>query len=106
MNSCGDVFDIPTSTIVSTQTGIFADEIWFNPGDGRVYFGSFTGTPVVGALPPYPAIAGGLPWTGSFPTKFSHSVAADSVFNHIFVPVSNTGVLVFTDDHDFGGGPN
>jgi hypothetical protein len=52
-------------------------------------------------------IAGGLPWTGSFPTtKFSHSVAADSVFNHIFVPVSNTGVLVFTDDHDFGGGPN
>jgi hypothetical protein len=51
-------------------------------------------------------IAGGLPWTGSFPTKFSHSVAADSVFNHIFVPVSNTGVLAVTDDHDFGGGPN
>ena len=41
-----------------------------------------------------------------FPAKFSHSVAADSVLNHVFVPVSNTGALVFTDDHDFGGGPN
>ena len=106
VNSCGDVFDIATSTIVKTQTGIFADEIWYNSGDERVYFGSFTGTPVVGGLPPYDVIPGGLPWSGSFPTKFSHSVAADSVFNHVFVPVSNTGVLVFTDDHDFGGGPN
>lgn len=106
VNSCGDVFDIATSTIVKTQAGIFADEIWYNPGDERVYFGSFTATPVVGGLSPYDVIAGGLPWTGTFPTKFSHSVAADSIFNHIFVPVSNTGVLVFTDDHDFGGGPN
>ena len=106
MNSCGDVFDIGTSMIVKTQTGIFADEIWYNPGDERVYFGSFTSTPAASGLSPYDVIAGGLPWTGSFPTKFSHSVAADSIFNHIFVPVSNTGVLVFTDDHDFGGGPN
>jgi hypothetical protein len=105
VNSCGDVFDIGTETIVQTQSGIFADEIWYNPGDGRVYFGSFTSTPVVDGLPPYDVIPGGLPWTGSFPTHFSHSVAVDSVFNHSFVPVSNTGVLVFTDDHDYGQGP-
>lgn len=104
MNSCGDVLDIASGKVVQTQTGIAADEIWYNPGDERVYFGSFTGTPVVTALPPYMVIPGGLPWTGSFPTKFSHSVAVDPVFNHSFVPVSNTGVLVFTDDHDFGGG--
>ena len=50
VNSCGDVFDIATSTIVKTQTGIFADEIWYNPGDERVYFASFTDTPVVGGV--------------------------------------------------------
>lgn len=105
MNSCGDVFDIATSTIVKTQTGIIADEIWYNPGDERVYFGGITGSPVVEALPPYDLIPGGLPWTGTFPTHFSHSVAVDSIFNHSFVPVSNTGVLVFTDDHDYGEGP-
>jgi hypothetical protein len=106
MNSCGDVLDIASGTVVKTQTGILADEIWFNPGDERVYFGSFTTTPVVDGLPPYDVIPGGLPWMGTFPTKFSHSVAVDPVFNHSFVPVSNTGILVFTDDHDFGGGPN
>jgi len=103
VNSCGDVFDLSTHTVVKTQTGIFGDEIWYNSGDQRVYFGSFT--PVVDALPPYDVIPGGLPWTGSFPTHFSHSVAVDSVYNHSFVPVSNTGVLVFTDDHDYGRGP-
>ena len=105
VNSCGDVFDITTQTIVQTQTGIAADEIWYNPGDQRVYFGSFTSTPVVDGLAPYDVIAGGLPWAGSFPTHFSHSVAVDSVYNHSFVPVTNTGVLVFTDDHDYGQGP-
>jgi hypothetical protein len=106
VNSCGDVLDIASGLVVQTQTGIFADEIWYNPGDERVYFGSFTSTPVVSGVPPYSPIPGGLPWTGSFPAKFSHSVAVDSVFNHSFVPVSNLGILVFTDDHDFGGGPN
>jgi hypothetical protein len=56
--------------------------------------GSFASTPVVSGLSPYDVIAGGLPGTGSFPTKFSHSVAADSVFNRIFVPVSNTGARI------------
>ena len=39
-----------------------------------------------------------LPWTGHLtppPLQFRHSIAADSENNHIFVPVTNLGVLVF-----------
>ena len=111
MTSCGEVLDIATGKVVkdiTTTPPIVADEIWFNPGDERVYFGGILGSPVIGALPPYnvfpptpPAVApGALPWVGSFasPIHFSHSVAADSENNHIFVPVTNIGVLVFTDN--------
>jgi hypothetical protein len=74
-----------------------------SPGDERVYFGSFFTSFVVSALPPYTVIPGGLPWTGHFtpaPAQFSHSIAADSENNHIFVPVTNRGVLVFTDSSE------
>jgi hypothetical protein len=99
MTSCGDVVAVSTGSVVTTVAGVSADEIWFNPGDDRVYFGSFVTSFVVSALPPYSVIPGGLPWTGHFspPAQFSHSIAADSENNHIFVPVTNLGVLVFTD---------
>jgi hypothetical protein len=112
ITSCGDVVDIRFFTLVSTVTGVAGDEIWYNPGDERVYFGGFISTPVVNGVPfsttPLYKVIATLPWAGTpfVPTPpvfhFSHSVAADSVYNHSFVPVSNTGVLVFTDDHDFG----
>jgi len=107
MTSCGDVVDIAahTATHVANAT---ADEIWFNPGDDRVYFGGFVSAAVVNGLSPYNLI-GNLPWTGSFappPPKFSHSIAADSENNHIFLPVTNVGVMVFTDDADNGKGPD
>jgi hypothetical protein len=114
ITSCGDVVDIGTGSLVTTVTGIGpADEIWYNPGDERVYFGGIFGSPVVNGVanastPLYSVIAK-LPWTGHFtpsPAMFSHSIAADSVYNHSFVPVSNLGVLVFTDDSDFGNGQN
>jgi hypothetical protein len=111
MTSCAEVLDIATGHVVkdiTTTPPIVADEIWFNPGDERVYFGGITGSPVISALPPYnvfpptpPAVApGALPWVGSFaqPIHFSHSVAADSENNRIYVPVTNIGVLVFTDN--------
>ena len=111
--SCGDVVDISSFTLVTTVTGIGpADEIWYNAGDERVYFGGIFGTPVVNgvatAAAPFYSVIATLPWTDHFappPAQFSHSVAADSVYNHSFVPVSNLGVLVFTDD-DFGNGQN
>jgi hypothetical protein len=45
MNSCGDVLDIASGAVVQTQAGIATDEIWYNPGDERVYFGGFVSTP-------------------------------------------------------------
>jgi hypothetical protein len=114
ITSCGDVVNISNFTLVTTVSGIGpADEIWYNPGDERVYFGGIFGSPVVNgvanASAPFYSIIASLPWTGHFtpaPAQFSHSIAADSVYNHSFVPVSNVGVLVFTDDHDFGNGQN
>jgi hypothetical protein len=112
ITSCGDVLDIDTGNVVTTFSGVAADEIWYNPGDQRVYFGDFINTPVVNGVPsptsPSYQVIATLPWMGtpfSPPPPvfhFTHSVAADSVYNHIFVPVSNSGVLVFTDDNDFG----
>jgi hypothetical protein len=114
ITSCGDVVNINGFTLVTTVTGIGpADEIWYNPGDERVYFGGIFGSPVVNgvatASAPFYSVIATLPWTGHFtpaPAQFSHSIAADSVYNHSFVPVSNLGVLVFTDDNDFGNGQN
>lgn len=114
ITSCGDVVNISDFTLVTTVSGIGpADEIWYNRGDERVYFGGIFGSPVVNgvaaATAPFYSVIDKLPWTGHFtpaPANFSHSIAADSVYNHSFVPVSNVGVLVFTDDHDFGNGEN
>jgi hypothetical protein len=114
ITSCGDVVNISDFTLVTTVTGIGpADEIWYNPGDERVYFGGIFGSPVVNgvanATAPFYSVIATLPWTGHFtpaPAQFSHSIAADSVYNHSFVPVSNVGIFVFTDDHDFGNGQN
>jgi hypothetical protein len=107
MTSCGDVLDIATGAVVTTvPPGVIADEIWFNPGDERVYFGALFSSPVLSGVPPYRFIDT-LPWKGNFtppPPQFSHSIAADSQNNHVYVPVTNRGVLVFTDDN--GQGPN
>jgi len=102
MTSCGDVLEIATGKVLTTVAGVSADEIWYNPGDERVYFGGFVSVPVVNGESPYNVI-GALPWMGSFVpppglSHFSHSIAADSENNHIFLPVTNTGVMVFTDD--------
>jgi len=108
MTSCGDVLDIATGAVVHTVAGVSADEIWYNPGDERVYFGGFFSVAVVSGLAPYNVI-GTLPWTGHFappPAQFSHSIAADGENNHSFLPVTNLGVLVFTDDRDNGEGPD
>jgi hypothetical protein len=105
MTSCGDVLDIASRTVVHTVPGVSADEIWYNPGDERVYFGGFFSVAVVSGVEPYNVIAT-LPWTGHFtppPAQFSHSIAADSQNNHVYLPVTNLGVLVFTDDN--GQGP-
>jgi hypothetical protein len=108
--SCGDVLDIASARLVNVS-GVSGDEIWFNPGDDRVYFGSGLdriSVNVVNALTPYNVITTltvGLLATPPAPSHTTHSVAADSQLNRIFVPVSHEGVKVYTDDQDNGLGP-
>src|SRR5215831_19427284 len=102
VTSCGDVINIATGKALTTVTGVGGDEIWFNPGEERVYFGGFQAirvpilntdnnklvtTLVVGLINPNPPP----------PNQTTHSVAADSENNLIFIPVTNVGVKVYTD---------
>jgi len=114
MASCGDVVDIASGLGVTTVAGVGGGAIWFNSGDERVYFGGGTNrisVNAVNALSPYNLIhtlTVGLivlppPNAANHTT---HSVAADSELNRIFVPVSHEGVNVYTDDLDNGEGPD
>jgi len=80
MTSCGVVLDVKTGGILATQNAAFpgGDEIWFNSGDDRVYFGGQP-MPVVDAFN-YQVIT-------SLPVGNTHSVAVNPENNHIFVPV-------------------
>ena len=69
-----------------------ADEIWFNPGDGNVYFARTA----AGLLGVADADEGRL--LQNLPTGVgSHSVAAYAENNHVFVPVNGGGIDVFAD---------
>ena len=110
MTSCGDILDIGTHAVVTTvDPGVpVVDEIWFNPGDERVYFGALFSSPVLSGVPPYRLIDT-LQWNGFIappPPQFSHSIAADSENNHVFVPVTNVGVLVFARNQEDDQGEN
>lgn len=102
VTSCGDVIGIAAGNVLTTIAVVGGDEIWFNPGEERVYFGGFQSirlpilntdnnklvtTLVVGQINPNPPP----------PSQTTHSVAADSENNLIFVPVTNVGVKVYTD---------
>src|SRR5215467_3466862 len=102
VTSCGDVINIASGKVLTTVANVGGDEIWFNPGEERVYFGGFQAirvpilntdnnqlvtTLVVGQINPTPPP----------PSQTTHSVAADSENNLIFVPVTNVGVKVYTD---------
>ena len=108
--SCGDVLDIASGSVLNVS-GVSGDEIWFNPGDDRVYFGGGLdriSVNVVSGLSPYSVITTltvGLIATPPAPNHTTHSVAADSQLNRIYVPVSHEGIKVYTDDRDNGEGP-
>ena len=109
MTSCGDVIKIANGNIMHTA-GVGGDEIWFNRGDDRVYFGGGLdriSVPVVSGLSPFNLITTltvGLIATPPAPNHTTHSVAADSENNKIFVPVSHEGVKVYTADEDNDNG--
>ncbi|MBZ5619461.1 MAG: hypothetical protein LAQ69_12170 [Acidobacteriia bacterium] len=91
MTSCGTVIDGRNGHTLAQSQGygdltIGGDEIWFNPGDNRYYFGS-TNVGVVDADTHFPL--------GFVTDAGGHSVAVDSQTNRIFVPVTGVGVKVF-----------
>ena len=88
------VFSAKTGTTLAEITGAGGDEIWFNSGDNRVYFGA-SPMPVVDAE--------SLIIVATISDGGTHSVAADSENNHIFVPVNGVGVQVFTEDEEGHG---
>jgi hypothetical protein len=59
-----------------------SDEVWFNPGDDKYFLASArTGLKIIDALTNR--------WIGGLETgPISHSVAADPVTNHIYVPIA------------------
>jgi DNA-binding beta-propeller fold protein YncE len=110
VTSCGDILRISDGKVLKTVAGVGIDEIWFNPGDERVYFAggpNFILDPSVPVLDTdtntlVTVLKVGTPPP---PLRFTHSVAADSETNRIFVPISGVGVKVYTDrvddeDHD------
>ena len=82
--------------------GVGIDEIWFNRGDDRVYFAggpNFIFDPSVPVLDTGTNTVVAVLKVGSPPPplRFTHSVAADSETNRIFVPISGLGGKVYTD---------
>jgi hypothetical protein len=97
MTSCGDVLQVPTGRVLDTVANVGGDEIWFNSGDERVYFGGFNliFVPVVFAANYNLINTLTVGTTAVTPFHTTHSVAADSELNRIFVPVSHEGVKVY-----------
>ena len=80
------VLDIRTGNVLANITQVGgADEVWFNEGDRRFYVAARDnpGGPVLGVID---AVTNS--WIENVSTAFNaHSVAADRVNNHIFVPL-------------------
>jgi len=113
------VINASTGQIDATIFGVGAgDEVWFNPGDGN-YYATGSGSPqrplpaatakgstpagvvdskderLLQLFPTYnvPAVTTG-PLSGQHPAGTSHSIAANSMFNRIYVPLpANNAVL-------------
>ncbi len=111
MTACGDVIDIGTGKVVTTVSGVGGDEIWYNSGDGRVYFGGGTNrigvsvvdantyalltTLTVGQIVATPGVS-----------QTTHSLAADADNNEVFVPVTGVGIQVWRNGASITAYPN
>jgi len=103
--SCGDIIRIKDGKVLTTVPGVGIDEIWFNPGDERVYYAGGPNFIVDPSVPVVDTDTNTLVavikvGTPPPPLRFTHSVAADSELNRIFVPISGVGVKVYTDNEE------
>lgn len=97
------IIDLTNGDIVATISQVGgSDEVWYNPGDQRYYLaasgmrsdGTPTGTitPVLGVID-----ATTNTWLVNIPTvTAAHSVAADPTTNHVYVPLTNVGIGVYS----------
>lgn len=111
VTACGDVIDILSGKVVTTVKGVGGDEIWYNSGDQRVYFGGGTDRISVSvvdansyALLTKLTVGQTVPAPGVSQT--THSVAADADSNEVFVPVTNAGIQVWRNGASITATPN
>ena len=102
VTSCGDIISVATGSVLKTVSGAGGDEIWFNPGDERVYFGGGLNRISVPVLDTdsntlVTTLTVGVLFTPPTPSHTTHSVAADSHHLRVYVPVTHEGVKVYTD---------
>jgi hypothetical protein len=102
--SCGLIINFETGApIASFPSEGGADEIWFNPGDGHYFFADST-PKLLGVVDASPPGADSEATTA----VGSHSVAADSVTNEVYVPirgnnaVANSGAVCSKATDAFG----
>ena len=90
------ILSAPTGQVITTvlqSSG--CDEVWYNRGDQRFYLAAFTNLsgPVLSVVD---VVTGA--WVENVPTvKKAHSVAVDPLTNHIFVPESGRGIVVYAE---------
>jgi DNA-binding beta-propeller fold protein YncE len=107
VSSCGDIMSVASGKVLKTVPGLGGDEIWFNPGDERVYFGgglNFILDSSVPVLDIETETVVDVLHVGTPPPHltFTHSVAADSETNRVFVPVSTVGIKVYARGDEEG----
>ncbi|MHB8578076.1 MAG: YncE family protein [Dehalococcoidia bacterium] len=95
--------DDTIGSVVATITQVGgSDELWYNPTDNHYYVATSgmtsdgtskgTLTPVIGIID-----AGSNQWIQNVPTiRGAHSVAVDPTTNHIYVPMANVGIAVYS----------
>jgi DNA-binding beta-propeller fold protein YncE len=93
ITACGDVVDVQSGQVVTTVSNVSGDEIWYNPGDQRVYFGGSQKVYVVDAnsYSLVTSLVVGVPAAAPAPAQSTHSLAADSDNNEVLVAVSASG---------------
>jgi hypothetical protein len=93
MVACGDVIDIASGKVVTTVSGVSADEIWYSAGDQRVYFGGTLNCYVVDAntYSLLTTLVVGIAAAAPAPAQSTHSLAVDADNNEVFVAVAAAG---------------
>ena len=92
---------VPSTVVINARSGAVmrvlanedgSDEVWYNPGDGHYFLARSGGADASQRLGVVDAQSGSedtSPITGDKPGGGAHSVAADPVSNHVYVPIGN-----------------